>query len=256
MHSAIPVLLVVIAASAHASGPDSAHALYDHGGIIRLDTTRREIYLVFTGHDFGEGAASIRETLHRQGVPASFFFTGDFYRTASFRESILGLHADGHYLGPHSDKHLLYVAWENRDSLLVSRTEFLKDLFDNTAAMESLGIPGLRARTFLPAYEWYNDSIATWCNGAGFSLVNFTPGTSSNADYTTPGQGKRYVSSDSIMARILRYEQRSPSGMNGFLLLIHFGTDPARTDKLYSRLDTLISILRSRGYHFRRFSYE
>jgi len=190
-------------------------------------------------------------TLKRQAINGSFFFTGDFFRNPSFRHLITALHADGHYLGPHSDRHLLYAPWENRDSLLVSREEFLDDLYGNYAAMESLGIPREGSKYFLPAYEWYNDSIAAWCDQNGITLVNFTAGTSSNADYTYPALGQRYVPSDTIMSRILDFEQRSSAGLNGFLLLTHIGADPSRPDKFYARLDSLITLLRERRYSFR-----
>jgi endoglucanase len=221
-----------------------------------MDTTQRTIYLVFTGHEFADGGESIRKTLGRQGIKATFFFTGDFYRNHSFRSVIAGLQADGHYLGPHSDKHMLYASWDHRDSLLVSREEFLRDLNDNYAAMESLGIHRKEPLFFMPAYEWYNDSIAAWCNQSGVTLVNFTAGTSSNADYTFPELGARYVRSDTIMARILRVERQSSCGLNGFLLLTHIGTDPARPDRLYQQLDSLITILRARGYAFRSLGVE
>ncbi len=221
-----------------------------------MDTTRRAIYLVFTGHEFADGGESIRMTLKRQGIKGSFFFTGDFFRNPSFRQTILALHADGHYLGPHSDRHLLYVPWENRDSLLVSHREFLEDLFGNYSAMESLGISAEGSKYFLPAYEWYNDSIAGWCNQNGVTLVNFTAGTSSNADYTYPALGERYVPSDTIFSRILSFEQRSSSGLNGFLLLTHIGADPSRPDKFYARLDSLVTLLRARGYSFHRLGNE
>jgi len=235
---------------------DTTRSVHSHGGIVRMDSTQRTIYLVFTGHEFADGGESVRQTLHRQGIKATFFFTGDFYRNPSFRSAITGLQADGHYLGPHSDKHLLFVPWEHRDSLRVSREEFLRDLNGNYAAMESLGIHTPAPLYFMPAYEWYNDSIAAWCNQNGVTLVNFTPGTSSNADYTFPAMGARYVRSDTIMARILRVEQESPCGLNGFLLLTHIGTDPGRPDKFYHHLNSLITVLRAKGYTFRSLGCE
>jgi endoglucanase len=36
--------------------------------------------------------------------------------------------AEGHYVGPHSDGHLLYIPWENRDTLLVTKEQFNDDL--------------------------------------------------------------------------------------------------------------------------------
>jgi endoglucanase len=234
------------------SGQNDSHSITSHGGIVRMDTTDHSIYLVFTGHEFADGGKAIVETLRRQDVKGSFFFTGDFYRNPAFRELIVTLRDEGHYLGPHSDRHLLYASWENRDSLLVTHEEFLADLNGNIAAMKSLGIPGPAVTYFMPAYEWYNDSIATWSRQCGLTLVNFTPGTSSNADYTTPEMGSRYVCSDSIRTRILRFDRSSSCGLNGFILLSHIGTDPARGDKFYYRLDSLIDRLKQMGYRFRR----
>ncbi len=83
-------------------------------------------------------------------------------------------------------------------------------------------------------------------------LINFTPGTRSTADYTYPEMGERYVSSDRIFQSILEYEKTDPNGLNGFILLIHIGTDPRRTDKFYAQLDRLIKGLKSKGYRFVR----
>jgi peptidoglycan/xylan/chitin deacetylase (PgdA/CDA1 family) len=84
------------------------------------------------------------------------------------------------------------------------------------------------------------------------TLVNFTPGTLSNADYTVPGGDGRYVPSDTIFQRVLSYEAGAPGGLKGFLLLTHIGTDPRRVDKFYDRLDRLVTVLKGRGYEFRR----
>jgi hypothetical protein len=84
----------------------------------------------------------------------------------------------------------------------------------------------------------------------GVSLINFTPGTTSNADYTTPSM-PNYRSSEEIYNRILHFEQES--GLNGFHLLIHPGTSSERKDKFYHRLPELIEELEGRGYSFGRF---
>jgi endoglucanase len=224
--------------------------IYDNGGIIRTSLNKKEINLVFTAHDFGDGGEVILKTLKKQRVKGSFFFTGDFYRNNKFKDIITRLIKDGHYLGGHSDKHLLYVSWENRDSLLVSKEDFQKDLKANYKEMERFGINKKDARYFLPPYEWFNRKNWEWCKEMGLKLVNFTPGTSSNADYTYPEMGKKYLSSDTILQRIFNYEQKDKYGLNGFILLIHFGTDPRRTDKLYNKLDELINELKKRGYKF------
>ena len=210
----------------------------------------KELHLVFTGHEFADGGEVIRGVLHKHSIKASFFFTGDFYRNKEFAGLITALKNDGHYLGAHSDKHLLYCTWDKRDSLLVSRDSFLTDLRSNYQEMARFGIRQEDAWYFLPPYEWYNDSIGAWTKSLGLTLVNFTPGTYSNADWTHPELGSQYLNADTIYARILRYESRDPNGLNGFLFLTHIGTDPRRKDKFYYRLDDLITALERKGYRF------
>lgn len=219
-----------------------------HGAVIRGDTSEKDMALVLTGDTFGEGGASIIRSLKKHNVKASFFLTGNFYSNTSFKDLILDLKKDEHYLGAHSDKHLLYADWTRRDSLLVTEEEFKQDLSTNYDRMAGFGIRPEDAPWFLPPYEWYNAEIARWTRDLGLRLVNFSPGTRSAADYTYPEMGDRYWSSDEIYDSILRYEETGLHGLNGFILLIHIGTDPRRTDKFYHKLDTLLKELSGRGY--------
>lgn len=223
---------------------------YAYGAIYRTDERNPEINLMFSGHEFAEGYETVRSALNKHNVKASFFFTGDFYRNPDFESMIRELKEDGHYLGAHSDRHLLYASWEKRDSTLVSKEEFRKDLRDNYREMEKFGIHKSAAAYYLPPYEWYNDTIAAWSLDLGIQLVNFTPGTQSNQDWTYPELGDRYYSSEKLYENILSYERKE--GLNGFNLLIHMGTDPRRQDKLYDHLDDLISALKQKGYDFKR----
>ena len=47
---------------------------YDHGGIVRGDSTQKKIALVFTGDEFADGGSFIAQTLQQQKIKASFFF--------------------------------------------------------------------------------------------------------------------------------------------------------------------------------------
>jgi endoglucanase len=80
-------------------------------------------------------------------------------------------------------------------------------------------------------------------------LINFTPGTKSTADYTYP-ELKNYRSTEDIYNSIINYEKTSLSGLNGFILLLHAGTDPKRTDKFYKRLPELMKYLKAKGCQF------
>jgi peptidoglycan/xylan/chitin deacetylase (PgdA/CDA1 family) len=215
--------------------------------VIRGDTSSKKLALVFTGDEFGDGGNHILQVLKEKHIPASFFLTGNFYINKKFSGLITNLKASGHYLGAHSDKHLLYCDWTKRDSLLITKKQFLNDLSANYSKMELFGIMKSNARFFLPPYEWFNDSISSWSGSTSLQLINFTPGTRSNADYTTPDM-KSYRSSEEIFKSIVDYERNNTNGLNGFILLLHIGTDPKRTDKFYYRLGELADLLKDKGY--------
>ena len=206
---------------------------------------------MLTGDEFADGADAIADVLKKRNIKASFFLTGNFYRKKDFGAAITRLVNDGHYMGPHSDKHLLYADWTKRDSILVTEKEFKKDLGRNYKRMQRFGVEKKDAVYFLPPYEWYNRSIANWTDEMGLVLVNFSPGTLSAADYTYP-EMKNYRSSQIIYESIVGYEMKSSNGLNGFILLIHIGTDKRRTDKFYMLLETLLNELTLKGYSFVR----
>ena len=241
----------------------SGHSLnkkfsYSHGGIIRGDSTKRNIALVFTGHKFGEGGDFINNTLQQQKIHASFFFTGEFCYNDNNDKLIKKLARNGNFIGNHSYGHLLYCDWSNRDSLLVTKDEFIGDLFGSLECIahisDAAGTPSSMNNCiyyFLPPYEWYNDTIAAWTKEFNKQLINYTPGTLSHADYTT-SKDKNYRSSETIYNSIINYEKTKPAGLNGFILLMHIGAGPDRTDKFYNRLPALIKYLKQKGYQFKR----
>jgi peptidoglycan/xylan/chitin deacetylase (PgdA/CDA1 family) len=231
--------------------PGCAQCQRLYGAIIRGDTARKNISLVFTGDEYADGGEHILAVLQRQQIQGSFFLTGRFYRNPRFAPLIGKLRSHGHYLGAHSDRHLLYCDWEQRDALLVSRDEFTEDLETNYRAMSAFGVAREDAPYFLPPYEWYNDTISAWTSSMELQLVNYTPGTLSHADYTVPDE-PGYRSSETIFHSIMAYERAQARGLNGFILLSHVGTAPERTDKFYVLLEELIMELKALGYRFCR----
>lgn len=224
--------------------------VYEYNGIVRADTTQKRLALIFTAHDRYDGAETIIKTLRQTKVPGSFFFTGEFYE--NHPDIIRRIQADGHYLGSHSDAHLLYAPWKHRDSCLVSRDSMQTDLLACYQRMARFGITTANAPYFVPPYEWYNAHNASWARQLGLQIVNFTNGTLTNEDYTFPGieaeTGAIYRSNDWLWNRLLQWE--TDHTLNGHLLMIHFGTDPRRTEKFYTLLPQLITTLRARGYQF------
>ncbi len=219
--------------------------IYQDGGIIRTDPSVKHIDFVFTAADKADGAERIISTLRKYNIKGGFFFTGEFFEM--YPDVVRRLVAEGHYVGSHSYGHLLYAPWGNRDSLLVTRQEFNEDIFKSYKVLREFGITN--APYFIPPYEHYNATISSWARQIGLQVINYTPGTLTNGDYTTP-EMKRYFSSKEILGRIWEYERTDPNGLNGHIMLIHFGTDPARTDKFYDKLPGLIRELRRKGYSF------
>lgn len=222
-----------------------------YGAVIRGPTDRRRLALVFTAHEFAEGADTILRELERHNARASFFLTGVFVESEPGRHIIPRVVAGGHYVGPHSDQHLLYCTWDVGRTTLVSRVEFAADLADNILRlqrfMKSAGWPVW----FMPPYEHYNAEIAEWAIAEGCVLVNFTPGTRSNADYT--GEADRnFVSSQAIVDSVLRQHRVDPHGLNGHILLLHLGAGPGRQDKFHLRFGELLDRLHAHGYEFAR----
>ncbi len=220
-----------------------------HGALIRKGSDEKTIYLIFSADEFGEGFDHILNALDDHGIKGSFFLTGNFLRNKKYSAVIKRIITGGHYLGPHSDGHLLYIPWENRDTLLVTKEQFSTDLKKNFRELSRAGLKKQRPEYFLAPYEWYNGAISRWTAEMGLTLVNLTPGTGTAADYTTPGMSN-YKSSEELLRRLYNYETDSPQGLNGALILIHPGTDPERTDKLYLRLGEIIEHFTEKGYIF------
>ena len=116
--------VVVLAAACAPTGPPS-RTLANPGttggsvqriedGIVRGPVAARRLALVFTGHEFAEGAPVILDALVRHRARASFFLTGTFLRTPAYSGIVERMVRDGHYVGPHSDAHLLIVPGKER----------------------------------------------------------------------------------------------------------------------------------------------
>ncbi|TJZ61971.1 cellulase [Sphingobacterium olei] len=230
--------------SAQESKSQSLKIKDKYGAIVRGDTSKKQISLVFTGHEFRDGIATVEKALNKNGVKGSFFVTGEFVEKNT--KTLRRLFKNGNYIGPHSDAHLLYSPWENRDSLLLNEVDFQKDLQRNVDRLTKIGVTQIDK--FIPPYEWYNDKIVDWANRLGIQTYNFTPGIRTVADYTYPEMQSRYVTTEAIINQL--YALEAQKGLNGNIILIHLGTDKRRKDKLYNLLDELIRELKLKNYNF------
>ncbi len=221
------------------------------GAVVRVEPEKKNIYLVFTADSMFQGGEKILKTLKKEKIKGSFFLTGNCFRLEEHENLIKSIIKEGHYLGAHSDKHLLYAPWENRDSMLVSKEDIEKDLRDNAAELERFGVSVDDSRWFLPPYEYYNTECVNIIESMGYKVVNYTPGTATPADYTTPDM-KNYQSSQKLIDKLYKFEKTL--GLNGAVVLIHPGIEDSRTDRLYNRLGEIVQYLKKKGYSFKAFN--
>ena len=115
--------------------------------------------------------------------------------------------------------------------------------------MSGIGYSGQLPGYFLPPDERYNLEIAEWAGHYFFTTIGYTPGTRSTADCAGEADPD-FVSSKAIFDSIVAKEQQDPHGLNGFMLLLHLGSGPGRTDKFHARLGQLLDYLTGKGYQF------
>lgn len=221
----------------------------DQGAVIRVNPDKKVIYLAFTADSMFQGGDKILKTLSSNRVKGSFFLTGNFLRMAEQKNRIEKIISQGHYVGGHSDKHLLYAPWDKRAISLVSEDSLRNDIINNLVELQKFGIAPAQAAWYIPPYEWYNKESVYIASTLGLRTINYTPGTVTPADYTYPGMSN-YKKSDDLIAKLFEFEKSK--SLNGAVILIHPGVDERRPDKLYDRLDYLIKRLKRLGYSFER----
>jgi peptidoglycan/xylan/chitin deacetylase (PgdA/CDA1 family) len=219
------------------------------GATVKISSDRKVVHLIFSADAVFEGGELILQTLSKNNAKASFFLTGNCLRKKTFEPLIKKIIKDGHYIGGHSDNHLLYASWDNRQQSLVSADSLINDFQKNRNEMEKLGIDVSKATYFLPPYEYYNKDHVRLIRSMGCIPVNYTPGIRTAADYTTPDM-PNYKSSQELIDQLFAFEKEH--SLNGSIILIHPGTEDSRTDKLYLRLDEIIKGLKNKGYTLER----
>ena len=219
------------------------------GATVRINAGRKVIHLIFSADETFEGAPHILQTLERNSIKGSFFLTGNCLRKEEFAPVIREIIRQGHYVGAHSDRHLLYAPWDDRQRSLVTPDSLIADLRQNMLELEKYEIDIAQVRYYLPPYEYYNREHVQLIESEGQTVINFTPGLRTAADYTTPDM-PNYRPSQELIDQLFTFE--AENGLNGAIILIHPGTEASRTDKLYLRLDEIIGRLKEKGYDFER----
>lgn len=217
------------------------------GAVVRVNPDKKEIRLVFSADEVFNGGEYILNVLKKNKIKGSFLLTGNCLRMPEHKALIERIIAEGHYVGGHSDGHVLYADWGAERPTLMSADSIITDIRANMAELKKFGIKAENALWYLPPYEHYNSENVSILNTLGFKVFNYTPGTGTPADYTTPDM-KSYKSSQVLIDGLYKFEKEK--SLNGAIVLIHPGIHQSRTDRLYERLDEIIKKLKRKGYTF------
>ena len=245
----LPTVIALLAAILCAGSCRADDVRDRHGCIVRHNVGQRCIYPVFSADSLFEGGDYALDALAAAGVKGSFFFTGKFLRDTTMRRVIARAVDEGHYVGGHSDMHLLLCDWDARRTPLVTMDSLRLDLHRNLRELAAHGVDTTGVRWFLPPYEWADSACVDAYTRQGMTVVNITPGIRIYSDYLTPAE-RGYSSSAELLAQMWEFDSRAADGhgLDGAILIMHLGTEPARTDKLYYHLPEVLAELRRRGY--------
>lgn len=225
----------------------------DNGAIRRLDESKKEIYLIFSADSMFNGGEKVLQTLKKEKVKGSFFFTGNALRMPEHKNLIEKIIKEGNYVSGHSDRHLLYAPWDgDRNTMLVSSDSILADIRNNAKELEKFGVSQKDSKWFLPPYEHYNIESVNTLERAGYKVINYTPGTATPADYTIPSM-KSYKDAKTLINALYKFEEKNT--LNGAIILMHPGVEESRpeAERLYNNLRDIIVYLKGKGYQFKSF---
>lgn len=193
----------------------------------RIPTTRHVVALTFDAGANADGVSSILTTLRAEGVPATFFLTGDFVNQfpAAARQI-----ASAQRVGNHSMDHPYFTK--------LTRAQISSEL---TSAHQAIG-----AVTGKDPHPWFrfpygdrNSSTIAAVNAAGYVPVRWTVDT-------LGWKG----TSGGITAQIVR--DRVVNALQpGEIVLMHCGSNPTDHTTLDAvALNGIIQTLKARGYGF------
>jgi peptidoglycan/xylan/chitin deacetylase (PgdA/CDA1 family) len=190
--------------------------------------SRKVVALTFDGGADNAGVGSILATLKANGVPATFFVTGDFAR--SFPSDVRAMAQAGHPVGNHSNTHPYFTQ--------ISDAAIRQEL-----SLADAAISPLSGRPTAPLFRFpYGDRTSAdiqVVNDAGYVPIRWTVDT-------LGWQG----TSEGITTAIVR--QRVLDAVRpGAIVLMHVGAHPRDGSTLDAdALQGMIDDLRARGYAF------
>ena len=166
-----------------------------------------------------EDTATLLDILDRQGVTATFFFTGGWIE--KYPEDVKTILAKGHEVGNHSENH--------KQMSKLSKEQCKEEI--QIAHDKVKELTGLDMTVFRPPFGDYNDTVIQAANELGYHVIQWDVDSLDWKDYGV----------DSIIHTVTDHKHLG----NGSIILMHNGAKYTK-----DALEQMIINLKEQGYEF------
>ena len=129
--------------------------------IYCVKTDKKQIALTFDGAWGNEDTATLLDILERQGVTATFFFTGGWI--SKYPDDVKTILSKGHEVGNHSENH--------KQMSKLSKEQCKEEIQIVHDKIKEL--TGLEMTVFRPPFGDYNDTVIQAANELGYHVIQW-----------------------------------------------------------------------------------
>ena len=187
--------------------------------IYCVKTDKKQIALTFDGAWGNEDTSTLLDILDRQGVTATFFFTGGWI--SKYSDDVKTILEKGHEVGNHSENH--------KQMSKLSKEQCKEEIQIVHDKVKEL--TGLEMTVFRPPFGDYNDTVIEAANELGYHVIQWDVDSLDWKDYGC----------DSIIHTVTNHKHLG----NGSIILMHNGAKYTK-----DALEKMIICLKEQGYEF------
>ncbi len=187
--------------------------------IYCVKTDKKQIALTFDGAWGNEDTATLLEILERQGIHATFFFTGGWI--SKYPEDVKTIISKGHEIGNHSENH--------KQMSTLSKDQCKEEIQIVHDKIKEL--TGIDMTVFRPPFGDYDDTVIQAANELGYHVIQWDVDSLDWKDY----------GADSILRTVTNHKHLG----NGSIILMHNGAKYTK-----DALEQMIVELEEQGYEF------
>ncbi len=225
----------------------------------RGEISLKKVALTFDGDYLDNNALPILDALKSKNIKVTFFLTGRFIQ--NYANIILRMLQDGHEIGNHTRHHPHLTTFEQtrqQDLHPGVTRELLHRELQETEALFKKATGKEIMRLWRAPYGEHNDLIRKWAAELGYRQIGWTfnkkmKSSLDTFDWVADTKSQLYRTPDQILKHIIEFDNKSESGLNGGIILMHLGSE-RNGDFPHEIISSLIDSLQARGYEFTKIS--